>query len=145
MVWQRCWGNAVRNPPLMPHSRLITLQEPTCFPSLFCTCPVWVQEKQFLKHPGMQMMVKQTVKLHFTATGPGFTKPISKEVVQGEAVSPEKGQATQQPWVQSARLLFLATTPSCSTKAKKATKSSDSGFFPHHWCPSLHFPVSCNT
>lgn len=64
------------------------------FPFALLYVPVWVQEKQFLMHPGIQLIAKQTVKLHFTATGPGCTKPLSKEVVQGETVSPEKGQGT---------------------------------------------------
>lgn len=64
------------------------------FPFTVLYLPVWVQEKQFLLHAGIQLIVKQTVKLHFTATGPGCMKPLSKEVVQGETVSPQKGQAT---------------------------------------------------
>lgn len=68
------------------------------FPFTVLYLPVWVQEKQFLMHPGIELIVKQSVKLHFAAKGPGCTKPLSKEVVQGKTVRPEKGQATQQPW-----------------------------------------------
>lgn len=64
------------------------------FPFTVLCVPMWVQEKQFLMHPGIELIVKQTVKLHFAATGPGCTKPLSKEVLQRKTVRPEKGQAT---------------------------------------------------
>lgn len=56
--------------------------------------PVWVQEKQFLMHPGIQLIVNQTVKLHFTGTGPACTKTLSKEVVQGETKPRERSGST---------------------------------------------------
>lgn len=37
------------------------------FPFTVVCVPVWVQEKQFLSHPGMQLVVQQTVKLLVTA------------------------------------------------------------------------------
>lgn len=87
------------------------------------------------------------MKWHFTGTGPACTKTLSKEVVQGET-KPEKGQATQQPGVQSARLLFSVTflpLPSAPQKPRKQPSPVTRVFFPCHQCTSLHFPVSCNT
>lgn len=37
------------------------------FPFTVLCVPAWVQEKQFLTHSGIQLIVQQTVKLHFTA------------------------------------------------------------------------------
>lgn len=36
------------------------------FPFTVLYVTAWVQEKQFLTHPGIQLVVQQTVKLHFT-------------------------------------------------------------------------------
>lgn len=100
------------------------------FPFALLYVPVWIQEKQFLMHPGIQLMVKQTVKLHFAATGTGCTKPLSMRLVQGGTVNPQKGQATRQP-PGFTLFGYFVTTPSSCTKAKKADWISDTGcFFP---------------
>lgn len=57
-------------------------------------------------HPEIQLIVKQTVKLYFTATGPDSTKPLSTEMAQGKSVSPQIGQTMPQPVMQNVRLLF---------------------------------------
>lgn len=115
------------------------------FPFTVLCVPAWVQEKQFLTHPGIQLVVQQTVKLHFTARlFPAFKQRGSagrRDCEPGERSGSRAALSAEwriTPFANSAATFFS------STKAEKATKSSDSGLPPHNLCTSLHFSVNSN-
>lgn len=116
------------------------------FPFTVLCVPAWVQEKQFLTHPGIQLVVQQTVKLHFTARlFPAFKQRggTRKRDCEPEERSNNRAALSAEWWIT--HFVYSVTTPFSSTKTKKATKSSDSGLLPHHLCTSLHFSVRSNT
>lgn len=116
------------------------------FPFTVLCVTAWVQEKQFLTHPGIQLVVQQTMKLHFTdRLFPEFKQKGGAGKRDCEPAERSGNRAAFSVEWRITPFAYSLTTLFSSTKADKETKSSGSGLLPHHLCTSLHFAVNSNT
>lgn len=116
------------------------------FPFTVLCVTAWVQEKQFLTHPGIQLVVQQTMKLHFTdRLFPEFKQKGGAGKRDCEPAERSGNRAAFSVEWMITPFAYSVTTLFSSTKAEKETKSSGLELLPHHLCTSLHFAVNSNT